>query len=160
MVTNRCRVHDKYVTYTLAEGLQGSRGLKSRSDCTGTIKSVAPSPVLAFLREGFAGPSTQTCDDSRELCQEQAQGRIEAQRFYASRNGHSFSVLRRTPKVFAHAKSNDTEFPDNNHSNREAKRPNKLSPGSQRRKTRWINGCPPPRTPNFSRAKAGVLAGS
>jgi hypothetical protein len=80
---------------------------------------------LSYIREGFAGPSTQTCDDSRELCQEQAQGRIEAQRFYASRNGHSFSVLRRAPKVFTQAKSNGTEFPDNNHSNREAKRPNK-----------------------------------
>jgi hypothetical protein len=110
---------------------------------------MAPSPVLAFSSEGFAGPLTQTCDDSRELCQEQAQGRIKAQRFYASRNGHSFSVPRRAPKVFAQAKSNDTEFPDNNHSNRKAKRAKKFSPGSQRLKTRWIDGYPLPRIPNF-----------
>lgn len=142
MVTNRCRVHDKHVTYTLVEGLQGSWSLKSRSDCTGTVESFAPSPVLAFSSAGFAGPLTQTCGDSSELCQKQAQGRIKAQGLYATQNGHSFSVLRRTPKVFAHARSNDTEFPDDNHSNREAKRPNKLSPGSQRRKTRWINGHP------------------
>ena len=68
---------------------------------------------LSYIREGFAGPLTQTCDDSRELCQEQAQGRIEAQRF---------SVLRRAPKVFAQVKSNGTEFLDNNPSNKEAKK--------------------------------------